>query len=92
MINHSLNDIIVYPNPTDDQFKISLTVNEQENIFVYLANGYGKKLDLGHYFVPKGNTVLDFNINVLNLSPGLYYLVIESDSKTKRNSKLFIKR
>lgn len=86
----SENNVNIYPNPIHDRFKINIKLEQEENVFIYLFDGFGKKTDLGSYDLPKGSTSLDFDISGLSLHRGLFYLVIKSDRRDHPTRKLFI--
>ncbi|MBN3036267.1 MAG: immunoglobulin domain-containing protein [Bacteroidales bacterium] len=77
-----LNDILVYPNPAEDQLYIEGIAGIQE-VEIYNASGQlvGKHL-------PGSENI--FNCNVSHFKPGLYMLLLTSDLNG-RSSYLFIK-
>ena len=72
-------NINIYPNPTKDYF----VVNSPENIRnVSIFNSTGKKLK--SYFVTQDR------INISDLSTGMYFIKVETESGSQITKKLII--
>lgn len=79
--NFSVQDVKVFPNPTEDILNIITNSDEYVNISVY--DIYGKK----HYAMKENGNI---NIDISTLSAGIYLLKVENDKQsfTKRIVKM----
>ncbi len=83
-INNELNNLIIYPNPTNGEFNIKLNsgIPLETEIFIYSING--KKLFENKYYRTN-----EIKINNLHLEKGVYFVKIKTD-KSIINKKLII--
>lgn len=79
--DNTLNNISIYPNPVKSRIKISGRISNLESINIY--NALGKTV-----YIQKDN--LDSDINVSNLTSGLYIMTIKTPERIV--SKRFIKQ
>lgn len=81
-------DIYCFPNPTNGNTTISITLKEQTSLKVQLVNSIGKKVKLiSDAFHQQGKNQFEFNSS--NLSPGLY-LIIANSPKGSKTFKLLV--
>ncbi len=74
------NNIQVYPNPFNTELGIQLPNPNNETVNYTLYDGNGKEALKG--------VLSNQNINTANLSNGIYYLLLSSDSQTLSSKKL----
>ncbi|MFW5726119.1 MAG: M43 family zinc metalloprotease [Bacteroidota bacterium] len=77
----------VYPNPADEQVKISMVNNYRGEVVVQVINTIGKLMYESSF--EKLQEELDQQINISNLSPGVYILNINLQDTTEQR-KLII--
>lgn len=83
-------EINCFPNPTNGNTTISITLKEQTSLKVQLLNSMGKKVKLiSDAFHQQGKNQFEFNSS--NLSPGLY-LIIANSPKGSTTFKLLVKK
>lgn len=83
------SDIIrVYPNPVNQQGSISLEINSGSALHIQLLDSRGIKLMKRQYAGSKELQVL--NLPLGNISPGIYFLRIESNSRGIITHKLIV--
>lgn len=73
-------DIIVYPNPTQDQISLRAGVKLVELCQVYLLNTLGQVLDTESWDPKQGG---DLKISVEDYQQGIYFLRVQSDNQVK---------
>ena len=77
----------VSPNPNDGEMKIHFDIPDQENFQLHLFHSSGQLIQNIISGQEKGKYVFDFSKK--NLMPGIYFLVLKTDSK-KTFQKLII--
>lgn len=81
-MNTSTESIGIYPNPTNDFFKISASLNFKQNIEIILVNSMGQQI---LSFDIKNTDSFEQLINLKGFSKGLYYIIINTQFKVYRN-------
>lgn len=84
------SDLLVYPNPTNNEFSLDMQLNNRLNIEIDLLDSSGKVIrKMFNGTLKSGTQRLNFNIEVL--SQGVYYLVVrEYSGKILSNEKIII--
>ena len=81
--------IKTYPNPSNNNFK--LVINDKlltGNVSIKLIDTRGNVLSNNEYIIQKGTNRI--NMNKINLSKGLYYIIIENENLTSKKIKHII--
>ena len=79
-------DVIIYPNPVENNFKIELKTNEVLGFSVELYDIVGKKVYMKSY---KTNIA---NINIADIGSGTYILMIKNADGQIINTKKLVKK
>lgn len=76
--NHHFGGLSVFPNPADDQLKVSINVSEQVNASVVIRNQMGQEVMrvAQNAFHIGAN---DLNIDLSDLSAGMYFIAVEGE-------------
>lgn len=74
----SSNEIVVYPNPSNDNFTINLPVDIERKGTVEIYNSIGQQIT-----VKSIQSDADLNVNVSSLSNGVYFLKLNFAGSTK---------
>ena len=77
----------IYPNPVNDELKIGIEASTQLNSFVRIMDTNGKLIRQLDVNLSKGSNLI--NVNVADLTPGLYYLNTQTNTST--NNYTFVK-
>ena len=72
----------IYPNPANKRFNIHFPKNYEKDINLQIADAVGKTFEIGQYYLKPGGTNLEVNISHLTLKSGIYFLKINSETKT----------
>ncbi len=81
-------NMLIYPNPADGMFTVMLRTGVYGNVHLKIYSPVGKEIFVQKYDREKGSGKI--NINIQNMTPGLYFVVVEQNSK-KFVRKLLIK-
>jgi len=81
-MNNSIKSVTIYPNPTNDFFKISASLSKVQNVEIILINSIGQEILA---FVKKNTDSFEQSINLKGFSKGLYYITINTEFKVYRN-------
>lgn len=83
----------VYPNPLSDKFTIHFPEDYEGDFSAHLIDQYGKVMELARPTLEKGGSKMEIDLKDqnLNLSSGIYFLRIHSDTRKTENIKLIIK-
>ena len=76
-----LNELSVYPNPTNDKATISLISNSNEKLNYVLYDALGKQIEQKELLLTTGINTLEINSNQLQLSKGVYFIKLTSYGK-----------
>ncbi len=88
--NLSINSIIsVYPNPTVSSINISLNLSKYEHISVEIVDILGSNLLKKEFNTNQGIQTVNMDIN--NLNPGGYFLILKDNSGKIIGNSAFIK-
>ena len=73
------NAFELYPNPVSSILNIEVTSEEHGGMEAVIRNYQGKLVvDLGAFYYSKGATLHQINLEVFNLSDGIYYLDMQN--------------
>ncbi len=72
-------DLSVFPNPATEIINLKFISAEKRNIEISVANQFGKVVRDNIKYSANGNDA--FSIDVSDLSPGVYYVQLNTDSK-----------
>jgi hypothetical protein len=86
----TLNKPSVYPNPMQNVFHIQFPANYEGKYHLQLVDIVGRLYELGTSILPHGGSTIDVNISKLSLKPGLYFVRINSETKSTDVLKLLI--
>ena len=87
----SESSLRIYPNPAINTFTVEMSYLEAEHTRFDLIDPVGRIINLeDDILVERGKTTLQFDVQSLDLSSGLYYLRVHSDQLRKTNYKLLI--
>jgi PKD repeat protein len=81
------DNLSIYPNPNNGNFKIHTSVNDNENYMLHVMNLLGETI-YTERLVPTGNT-LEKEVNLGPISPGIYLLSIEG-GREKYTQKIVV--
>jgi spore germination protein YaaH len=87
--NSTLNELSIYPNPTNDKATISLVSSSNENLNYKLFDVQGKLIEQRELLIIPGINTLEININHLQLSKGIYFIKLATN-KIKFTKKLIV--
>lgn len=73
----------VYPNPIHKKFNLQLPAKYQGEISLQIVDPVGKTYNIGRYKSRPAGTNIDVNISNLSLTSGVYFLKINSETKTE---------
>lgn len=79
--NNALNELSIYPNPTNDKATISLISSSNENINYTLFDVQGKLIESKILNITTGINTLEINTKQLQLSKGVYFIKLTSGEK-----------
>lgn len=86
------NSLMLYPNPANDQLSISLEVAENENpMKCTVTDISGRTYTLQPIHLRSSGNLMQFDLDVSMLAPGIYLLIAEND-KERRSSRFIITR
>lgn len=79
----------IFPNPTDNNFAISLTSKTENNLSIKIKDMYGREISKSQHEVNAG--VSQIFVNCSSLNSGVYIVeVVDGNSKTISQQKLII--
>lgn len=81
MESNILNELSVYPNPTNEKTTISLISNQNEKLNYVLYDALGKLIEARELTISIGINTLEINVNRLQLSKGVYFIKLISEGK-----------
>jgi hypothetical protein len=92
-IEDSLNmpNIMLSPNPTDDNITLSFMARATENYILTIYNTAGEIAYECEYFATEGENTLSLDLSSINLTNGAYYIKLVSPNATL-NSNFVVKR
>jgi hypothetical protein len=82
----SNSEVVVYPNPTTDKFKVDLTLSKPMNTVVKVYDQSGRIVKSINFGKQSGQSTLDVNIG--DVSEGTYIVVVEGDNQAVNKTKL----
>jgi hypothetical protein len=74
---HSLNGVIIYPNPLINKLNINFEMNIAENYYIQITNTIGQTIYSKDTLTQKQEIDLSF------LESGIYYLRVQNNSEQK---------
>ncbi len=86
----TLTNLIVYPNPTNNEVNIDFTLNNKSSLNVTVLDLTGKvvkEITRNHFNAGTYN----INFNVSELSTGMYFIRMESEGSTKTSRLVVVK-
>jgi hypothetical protein len=81
----SINNILLYPNPTKSLLNVSLKDTNESLAKITIYDMIGKTIQ-----TVSGNSLQQIAINVGNLSTGVYMIEITTDSNLKQTRKFIV--
>ncbi len=84
----SQNNLLVYPNPTNENINIIFGIDSPAKIFLYNELG---KLILNESVNAIANSVFPLNLNSLKLAEGIYHLKIQTSIGVENHKIIFTK-
>jgi hypothetical protein len=84
--DQALNQLVMYPNPAQDQVTIALNQTGFEQIDVNVTNSLGQQVIVHKNLIPNGSNAVSFNVS--SLQTGIYFVTVQVDgaSSTKKLS------
>ncbi|MES2763561.1 MAG: glycosyl hydrolase family 18 protein [Bacteroidota bacterium] len=79
--NNVLNELSIYPNPTNEKATISLLSSSEEKISYSLFDVQGKLIEQKNLEIHSGINTLEINVEQLQLSKGIYFIRLFSKGK-----------
>jgi hypothetical protein len=89
--NLGINSLSVYPNPANEYFQLSLNSSDYEFADIELYDSYGRLIHKEPRTMLKGINKFIINSSNLNLSNGVYFIRIKSQSKIMNGSVVIMK-
>ncbi len=80
---HDLEKPKVYPNPLHKKFNIQFGNKYTGDVTLQIVDVVGKTFEIGKHKLKPGGTIINADITNLSLKPGVYFLKINSDTKTE---------
>ena len=79
--NFALNELTVYPNPTNDKATISIISSKNETVHYSLTDAVGKLIEQKACIINTGINSLIIDVNALHLSKGVYFINVSTNGK-----------
>ena len=79
-------EVVVYPNPTTDKFKVDLTLSKPMNTVVKVYDQSGRLVRNSNFGLQSGKSSLDVNLG--DVSEGTYIVVVEGNGQAVNKTKL----
>ena len=79
--NFALNELTVYPNPTNDKATISIISSKNETVHYSLTDAVGKLIEQKACVINTGINSLIIDVNALHLSKGVYFINVSTNGK-----------
>ncbi|MEJ7681270.1 MAG: T9SS type A sorting domain-containing protein [Segetibacter sp.] len=73
----------VNPNPIQERFGIEFPKNYAGDFTIQIIDPLGKKYEIGKRRLKAGGSYMSLDISNFSFKPGIYFLKIESDTKTE---------
>ena len=89
-VEFSENAISLYPNPTQDEFMISIFSEMDRDLSVVIHNSVGQMLENKNVHLSSGNTILKYNAD--EWAPGVYHIEITDVNSSEKINKRIIKQ
>lgn len=87
---NGLENILVYPNPTQDEVTVKFKVNVDSEVTLDVTDLVGKKvLEILNQNMPAGEYA--YVVNLTKLANGMYIMTLKTNTETKTN-KIFINK
>lgn len=81
------NAISLYPNPTQEEFMMSIFTDVDRSVSITMYNSVGQAIENSQLTIKSGNTVLKYNAD--QWAPGVYHVeVIDVNSSEKINKRI----
>lgn len=85
--SNKLTQLSIYPNPTRDKLNINFSLNNEDDVTVYIADMVGRKVSDNY----QKNTASDkIEMNIDYLDSGNYMVLISTKSGIKRTEKIVV--
>ena len=81
-VQENLKKPVIYPNPVKKQFTIKLPVGYDRDVNFTIADQTGRIYNLGKIRIQPGESNINIDISNYSLSPGVYFLKINSGIKS----------
>lgn len=79
--NFALNELAIYPNPTNDKATISIISSKNETMQYTITDAVGKLIEQKEYVINYGINSLVIDVNTLHLSKGIYFINVSINRK-----------
>ncbi|MBC7695905.1 MAG: T9SS type A sorting domain-containing protein [Burkholderiales bacterium] len=79
--NNLLNELSIYPNPTNEKATISMISNQNEKLNYILYDALGKLIEERELNITIGINTLEIKVNQLQLSKGVYLIKLQTSGK-----------
>ncbi|MBL1279539.1 MAG: T9SS type A sorting domain-containing protein [Fluviicola sp.] len=89
-LSFSADAVSVYPNPTMDDFVISITVNENVDLGIKILNALGQLIQQKDIEISNGKSILP--IDSYDWTPGVYFIEITDKYSERTITKRIIKQ
>lgn len=86
--NKEIDDFTVYPNPTSDQFTLSIYRTITHDGFITVTNQLGMKVELIKIMANS----MEEKVNTTDLEPGLYFVSVQDGKECLGTKKIAIIR
>lgn len=81
----AMENIKVFPNPTNDIFTIQGSLDQSQDVFIEIVNAQGQRV---HQQVINNTNNLQENISLSTLADGYYYLMVRFENGVMYSNKL----
>jgi len=82
----SLNEIIIYPNPSSDHFSLEYFAENEDEFTIMIESDNGQEVYHQSHVIVQGENI--FHISSADFADGLYFVVIENTQGLKVTKKI----
>ena len=83
-------EIAAFPNPTNNDLKITFEINDVDNLLLQVVDLSGRIVKVIHNDTPKRQGKLEFTMSTAPLTQGIYFLQIIADGQSIGNEKIVV--